>query len=117
MDHAGNLGLNDGSYITLDGYDKLHFYNDIPNEEISFTTYELQRNERSYHSAINCLAKYNFVGIERKYTNAESELEIAGKKYVYENHYNNIGETDSHNEIAFLQTLSVSTISVYEQWN
>ncbi|NHM92084.1 MULTISPECIES: hypothetical protein [Staphylococcus] len=117
MDHAGNLGLNDGSYITLDGCDKLHFYNEIPNEEISFSTYELQKDEMIYHHAINCLAQYNFVGVERNFTNAESELEIAGKKYVYEHYYENIDKVDSHNEIAYLQTLAVSTISIYNQWN
>ena len=117
MDHAGNLGLNDGSYITLDGFDKLYFYNEVPEVETSFTIYDLQRNEMSYYNAINCLAKYNFVGVEREYTNDESELEIAGKKYVYANYYKSIDKTELHSEVVHLQTSAVSTIAIYNQWN
>lgn len=114
MDHAGNIGFTDGTYLALDGFDKIFFYNEIPNYELEYTMYSLQREQLNYIGALNALAQFKFIGIKRH--DSADELEFAGKKYVYEHYYNNINQVDKSNEILYVKTSAISTIAVYEQW-
>lgn len=45
MDHACNIGFTDGTHLALDGYDEIFFYNEIPNIELEYTAYSLQREQ------------------------------------------------------------------------
>lgn len=114
MDHACNIGFTDGTYLALDGFDKIFFYNEIPNYELEYTMYSLQREQLNYIGALNALAQFKFIGIKRH--DSADELEFAGKKYVYEHYYNNINQVDKSNEILYVKTSAISTIAVYEQW-
>ncbi|WP_301420237.1 hypothetical protein [Mammaliicoccus lentus] len=115
MDHTCNIGFNDGTYLALDGWDEISFYNNVPNIEKTYSGYDLQREQVVYYEALNNLNEYNFIGIRRKHPS--DELEFAGKKFAFEHYYNEGKDVDQLNETLYLQTSAITTIAVYEQWN
>lgn len=112
MDHAANLGLSDGRYIILDGDDTLFFYDEIPNHVEECKVYSMVQDRNKYYNALNNLARYNYVGIKKEYTDHESAIEYAGKEYVYVHYYKNIDKKDEHNEIIYIKTSAISTIAL-----
>lgn len=115
MDHVCTIGFNDGSRLVIDGYDEIFFIKEVPYVDISFTGYDLQNDEYKYYLALNNLANHPYIGIKRH--DNKHELEFAGKKYVYSNFAHSLNKSIENNEILYVQTSSVSTIVVYEQWS
>lgn len=115
MDIACNIGFTDGTHLALDGFDRIFFYTEIPNYELEYTAYSLQKDPLNYYGALNALVDYNFIGIKRN-DNAD-EIEFAGKEYAFKNYHNGGKNIIEKNDILYLQTSSITTIAVYEQWN
>lgn len=109
MDVVCNIALVDGTIITLDGFDKIHFYNEIPEPSVTYSAYDFDREKYNYYNAMNDLSKYPFVGIERK--DNSDELVFANKSYAYNNYHKNADITLEANEVLYLQSSSVTTIA------
>lgn len=115
MDIACNIGFTDGTHLPLDGYDKIKFYNEVPELEEYYTGYNLQQKEDVYYRVLNNLRTYPFVGIKREYNS--DRLEFAGKVYAFKNYHNDGEVIIEENDTLYLQTSAITTIAVYEQWN
>lgn len=115
MEITCNIVLADGNHIKIDGFDTIHFYEQIPYTKFTYSGYDLQKHENDYYSVMNFLNEYKFIGIERN--DSENELTFGGKDFVYKNYSREIVKTIEKNEILYIKTDCISTITVYEQWS
>lgn len=111
MEITCNIAFSDGSYISVDGFDKIYFYNEIPLVETTYTGYSLQKDKDVYYRALNDLATHAFIGIKRN--DNDNRLDYAGKAYAFKNYYPEQNDIIEENEILFLQTNTITTIVVH----
>lgn len=114
MDITCNIVLADGTYIALDGHDQIEFLDVLPHRENFYEGYDLQKNKKDYFDAMNCLIKYNFIGIIRD--DNDNSLTFGGHDFVYKTYHQEIKKISEKNEILYLKTDCISTITVKEQW-
>lgn len=114
MDITCNIAFTDGTYITLDGYDEIYFYEILPYIRLTYRGYDLQNNQEVYYDVLNNLQNYPFIGIKR--ADSSDEMDFAGKKYAYKHYHSSTKNYDERNETLYVQTSAISTIAVYEQW-
>lgn len=114
MDITCNIVLADGKIIELDGHDKIYFLDVLPHIENSYSGYDLQSKQLDYYGAMNNLNNYNFIGIERD--DSSHDLTFGGHDFVYKTYHQEIKKISEKNEILYLKTDCISTITVKEQW-
>jgi len=100
MDMVLNICISDGSDIVVDGFDKIAFYNIIPNIEVTRSGYSWRKDY--YEELLSNLAKYKFISIERHDSN--HGLEYRKHSFAFKNsHFEG-------NKPLILQTCCITTI-------